>query len=162
MTSSEFQERTASLANTLYREDFEATLYDLYTRCEATQRARLRHDFRTGALQAPRAWRNPADYFRSDLTREQRFRRLLLQTSIAGLRDDYRDDLCELAYCYHNLMFLGLNADSVFEEVAELSDPEVADFLRGFMHRPPADKSMEAFGLVVVQTPDGPMADRSL
>lgn len=161
MTDAEFQNGVTRLKSVSYREGFESAFYDLYTTCESAQRAQLRNSVRTGAIRPPRAWRNPTDYFRIDLTREQRCRRSLLRMSINGLSDDYRDDLCELAYCYHNLALLGLDADSILEEVADLSDPEVAGFLKGFIHRTPKDKSMEAFGLVVVQMPDGPGVDRS-
>ena len=162
MTDAEFQSRVADLRVAPFREDFGTTLYDLYTNCEASHRDRLRNALRSGELQEPKSWRNPTDYERSDLTREQRFRQRLVQMSIRGGSDDHRDDLCALAYYYHNLALMGLDADAILEEVARLSEPEFGRLVRAFVKREPRGKSLEAFGLEVVQTPEGPVADRSL
>ena len=126
MTNAEFQQELTRLKGTIYREDFETALCDLYTVCEPAHRIELRHDVTAGMLKKPTAWRFPTAYFRSDLTREQRIQQSLVQMSITGGSTDYREDLCELAHCYHNLPLLGLDADAIFERVAQLSDPILA------------------------------------
>lgn len=160
MTESEFQRYLSRLRTAKFREDFETALFALYTGCEPAQRAAFRRDLTAGKLQPPTAWRNPTDYFRSDLTREQRLRQSLIRMSIAGRSGDYREDLCALAYIYHNLLLLKLNADGILEDVAHLSDEDFGELVRAFTRRQPMDKSLEAFNLKVFETPDGPVADR--
>ncbi|MDB5333037.1 MAG: hypothetical protein JWP03_4188 [Phycisphaerales bacterium] len=159
MTDAEFQQGLSSLEGMIYREDFETALCDLYASSEPAHRIVLRQDLTAGVLQKPTAWRYPTAYFRSDLTREQRIQQLLIRMSIAGGSTDYREDLRELAYCYHSLLLLGLDADAIFETIAQLSDLKFGRFVRAFLSRPPENKSVEAFGLTIVQTPDGPVVD---
>ena len=64
-----------------------------------------------------------------------------------------------IAYCYHNLALMGIDAVRVLREIAEMSGPRFSDLLLGFVRRPPDLKSLEAIRLQVVQTPDGPVAD---
>src|SRR6476469_10611521 len=74
MMDVEFRQRVEALKSISYREDFEASLYDLYASCEAGHRDVLRSDLKAGRLKSPMAWKNPTDYFRSDLTPEQKCR----------------------------------------------------------------------------------------
>jgi hypothetical protein len=159
MTDAEFQRELARLKGMVYREDFETALCDLYSACEPAHRIVLRHEVTAGVLKKPTAWRFPTAYFRSDLTRERRLLQSLIQMSIAGGSTDSREDLCALAHCYHNLPLLGLDAEAIFEGVAQLSDPNFGRLIRAFLRRHPKDKSLEVFGLRIVQTPDGPIAD---
>ena len=78
--------------------------------------------------------------------------------SIRGPGRDFRDDLRSLAYCYHNLALLGLNADAILKGVAQISPPDFAQLLWGFIEREPEEKSLQAWGLHIVQTPKGPVA----
>ena len=78
--------------------------------------------------------------------------------SIRDGSGDYRDDLMSIAYCYHNLLLLGDDADAVLLEVTEMSAQGFANLLRGFVERSPESKSLEAFALKIEQRPDGPVA----
>jgi hypothetical protein len=162
MTDAEFQKRVSSPAALFFREDFQTALYDLYKAATPEHRDVLRQEHRAGNLRGPTTWRNPADYERSDLTREQHIRERLIAMSIDGAGHDYRDDLMAIAHCYHNLAVLGVDADTVLEELAMLSDEDFARLILNFVRRSPDGKSMKAFGLELVQTPNGPIADFSL
>lgn len=162
LSTPEFETRLAALPEIPFREDFETARYDLYLAASAEQRAVMRQVTKMGTLQAPKQWRNPTDYERSDLTREQRMRRHLVFGSISEGRDDFRDDLCSIAYCYHNLALMGIDADQVLVEVAQLSGPRFANLVMGFVRRSSAQKSLKEWHLQVVQTPDGPAVDHTL
>src|SRR5271157_3378465 len=101
MTDAEFQEALSSLRQLPFREDFEAALFDLYRTATPTQRDKLRDGYKADKLGGSTTWRNPADYFRSDLTREQRMRQGLIARSLMDGTGDFRDDLISIAYCYH-------------------------------------------------------------
>lgn len=163
MTDGQFHKALASLRDLPFREDYQAALFDLYTASNSAQRVELRAASQAGAIDSSKkAWRNPTDYTRSDLTREQRMRQRLLGMSIHDGGDDYRDDLMSIAHCYHNLAVLGVDADAVLEEVAELSGPKFAGLVREFVRRSPQAKSAEVWCLKIVETPDGPAFDRFL
>lgn len=157
---SEFEKRIAALTGISFREDFEAALYDLYQAATPAQRAAIRQATKAGSLQPPKHWRNPTDYNRADLTREKRQRQRLVAMSISEGGVDYRDDLMSIAYCYHNLKLMGIDADQVLEELAQLSGPHFANLVLGFVRRSPDQKSLKAFGLEIEQTPAGPVAER--
>ena len=158
MTDAEFSHRITQLVALEFREDFQTALYDLYVACQPHQRATLRRDLAAKRIHEPHAWRNPTDYFRSDLTTEQKARRSLLRLSMIG-PNDTREDLRELAHAYHALLILGFNADSILEDTARMAEPPTSDFIRAFVARDPQNKSMEAFRLRVVQSPNGPTID---
>lgn len=158
MTDAEFQNRLSSIESLPFREDFRSALYDLYSNAMASQRATIRERHQAGIIESQKPWRNPTDFGRSDLTRRQRIWQHLIAMSIRDGGPDYRDDLMSIAYCYHNLLLLGEDADSVLLEVAEMSAPGFADLLRGFVERSPELKSLEAFALKIEQGPDGPVA----
>jgi hypothetical protein len=159
MTDSDFQHALLSLRDLPFREDFEAALYDLYRDATSAQQAKLRAGHNADTLGGSKTWRNPADYNRSDLTREQRIRQNLMAMSLRDGAPDYRDDLMSIAYCYHNLALLGLNANATLDEIARISGPTFAVLVRGFLRRSPEDMSLEAFGLRIQQTPDGTVAE---
>ncbi len=158
MTDAEFQFRLSSIETLQFREDFKSALYDLYSSATLSQRAVVRERHQAGVLESQKPWRNPTDYDRFDLPRPQRVREQLIAMSIRDGGADYRDDLMSIAYCYHNLLFLGDNADAGLREVAEMSAPRFGKLVRGFVTRSPKDKSMEAFALKIEQKPDGPAA----
>jgi hypothetical protein len=160
MTGPEFHQELARLNAMDHREDFETALCDLYVACEPEQRAALRRDVAGGLLRGPTTWRFPTAYFRSDLTTAQRARQLMIRKSITGGGADHRDDLCDLAWCYHTLRVLGLDAPAFFEMIGRLSDPAFATFVRAFVGRSPENNSLEAFGLRIVETSDGPAVER--
>jgi hypothetical protein len=156
MTDLDFNDGLAELRRTRYREDFETAMYELCMACTIEQCRVLRNEVKDRRLWSSKPWRNPTDYDRSDLTWEQRLRRGVAAWAVRdGDFEDSRDDLCALAWLYHNLVLSGVNADARLEEISERADPSVAKLIRGFINRRPAGKSMEAFGLYVEQTPDG-------
>ena len=159
MTEVEFQNSVKSLREIPFREDFEAVLIELYSKVTPAQRDVLRDRYTADRLGGSTTWKNPGDYFRSDLTREQRAGQWLMLASIREGGPDYRDDLMSIAHCYHNLALRGLDAGAVLEKIATMSGPRFGSLMRGFVTRPSAGKSMEAFGLTVEQTPDGSVAD---
>jgi hypothetical protein len=155
----DFNARLAELRQISYREDFETALYELCMACTIEQCRILRDEVKNQLLWSSKPWRNRADYERSDLTWEQRLRRGVAAWAVRdGNFEDSRDELCSLAWLYHNLALSGVNADARLEEVSERADPRVAKLIRGFIERRPADKSMAAFRLYVEQTPEGPKA----
>lgn len=158
MTDAEFQSRLSSIEALPFREEFKTALYDLYSSATLSQRALVRQRHQAGVIESQKTWRNPTDYNRSDLTRRQRMWEQLIAMSIRDGGADYRDDLMSIAYCYHNLLVFGDDADAVLREVAEMSAPRFANLLRGFVERSPESKSPEKFGLKVEQRPDGPAA----
>ena len=160
MTESIFNARIADLKSMAFREDFLTELYDVYQHATAEQRTMIWHSRALGSFGPPKRWRNPADYDRTDLTREQRLRQSLFEWSINDGSKDCRDDLTGIAFCYHNLALMGIDADRAFEEVAMISSPRFSKLLKEFIQRPPAGKSLEAWGLRVEQSPDGPVAVR--
>ena len=158
MTDAEFQSRLSSIEALPFREEFKTALYDLYSSATPPQRALVRERHQAGVLESQKPWRSPTDYDRADLTPRQRMREQLIAMSIRDGGADYRDDLMSIAYCYHNLLLLGDDADVFLLEVAEMSGPRFANLLRGFVERSPESKSPEKFGLKVEQRPDGPAA----
>jgi hypothetical protein len=161
MTDQDFNDQLAELHRIRYREDFETVLYDLCMACTIEQCRVLRDEVKDRRLWSSKPWRNPTDYDRSDLTWEQRLRREVAAWAVRdGNFEDSRDELCSLAWLYHNLVLRGISADTLLEEVSERTDPRVAKLIRDFITRLPAEKSMEAFLLYVENTPDGPKALR--
>lgn len=158
MTDAEFQSRLSSIEALPFREEFKTALYDLYSSATPSQRALVRERHQAGVLESQKPWRSPTDYDRADLTPHQRMREQLIAMSIRDGGADYRDDLMSIAYCYHNLLLLGDDADVFLLEVAEMSGPRFANLLRGFVERSPESKSPEKFGLKIEQRPDGPAA----
>ena len=158
MTDAEFQSRPSSVEAFPFREEFKTALYDLYSSATPSQTAFVRKRHQSGVMEGQKPWRNPTDYNRSDQTRRQRTKEQLISMSIRDGGADYRDDLMSVAYCYHNLLLLGGDADAFLLEVAEMSAPGFAKLLRGFVERPPESKSLEAFALRIEQRPDGPAA----
>ena len=161
MTDAQFEKALTTLRELPFREDVEAALQDLYKNAAPAQRVSLRHACKQDNLCGSKPWRNPADYDRSDLTREQRMRQRLLAMSIQDGGKDYRDDLMSIAYCYHNLTLLGVDADGELEELATMSAPNFANLLLNFVRRIPQEKSMKSFGLKMKHTPQGPTAEFS-
>jgi hypothetical protein len=155
MNDSEFQVAVLALAKFQFREEFESALSGLYRRATESQRFRLREGYNRKTLGEPTVWRNPADYGRSDLTREQRLWKILLEMSLQETSPDYRDDLMAIAFCYHNFALMGVDADAVLAEVAGLSGPEFAKLVVEFIHRSPVDKGPEAFALKLGMGIDG-------
>jgi len=158
MSETEFRKRVAELQTYEHREDFERSMVELFWSASSEQCGELRAMRANGKLNSPKVWRNPSDYERSDLTHEERVRERLAAISLCWGSDDSRDDLMTIAFCYHNLLMLGNNADETLHDAARRADPRVAHLLLGFLNRLPEDKSMKAFALHMVQTPAGPQA----
>jgi hypothetical protein len=159
MPESEFVKRIAALASIPFREDFETALYDLYQAATPAQRAAIRQAEKTGRWQPSKPWRNPADYERLDLTREQRMRQHLIAMSIRDGGKDYRDDFLSIGYCYFNLAVLGVDADGVLDELAKMSAPKFAELVRRFGHHALDERTLKGWGMEIVQKPGGPVVE---
>ena len=155
LSDDEFQDRLNQVRAISHREDFEEGLFGLYENGTTAQREQLRKLKISEQLVPTMPWKNPSDYFRGDLSRQQKLRRILISLSLSGLSNDVREDLRGLAYCYHNAAFVGFQPEALFEEVAEMSGVEVAKFLRDFLGRAPNNRSLEAFGLRIENTAEG-------
>lgn len=81
---------------------------------------------------------------------------LLAYEAIMDLRhSDPRDELMTLAVVYHGCLAVGIDPKNLFGEVASVSSPRTARFLRDFIKRSPEDKSLEAFMLIVEKNVNG-------
>ena len=157
MTDVEFEQNLTELRNIEFREDYERALYDLCLTCTVDQCKTLRGLMSDRKLWHSKPWRNPTDYFRTDLSWDDQLKRGLAQWCIMdGGSPDFRDDLRGLAKHYHSLLVSGSDPDTLFRDVASRCEPRVAKLILGFIDRRPEDKSMEAFHLHVEQTPEGP------
>ena len=159
MSDSDFRTQLQAALGADFREDFEVALNALYENCASHQRMALRELAKSGRLKPLMPWRNATDFFRSDLTRQQRLRRALLALSMSGISNDYRDDILTLGWCYHNARLFGWEPEQLFGDVGRMSDESVAKFLRDFLRRRPEDLSLSAFGLRIEQTAAGPVAE---
>jgi hypothetical protein len=156
MTDGEFQTQLMALSDLPYGENFETALYQLYRVAEPERRSILRQMNKAGQLRCARPWKNPADYDRSDLTRERHMRESPLANSLEGIGSDWRDTIRSIADCYYNLLVVGADADAALEELIRISDPEFANVVSRFARQPHGRESMKGWGLGVVQTPRGP------
>lgn len=68
---------------------------------------------------------------------------------------DTRDAILGFSIVHNSCRVAGLDPGPVFEEVARAVGGAAARALRGFANRDPADQSMKAFGLSVVEAPGG-------
>ena len=82
--------------------------------------------------------------------------------SIHDFRDDWRDSWLALPLIYHGAIHFGLNADSLFREVAALSGALAARCMIEFIHRKSSDRTLQACKLVEVQTPEGVRLEHNL
>lgn len=161
MTDAEFKDRLDELQRIEFREDYERALYELSTSCTVEQCGPLRDRVSDRKLWHSKPWRNPTDYDRSDLSWPEKLNRGVAKWIVSdGHSKDFRDDLCDLAWHYHNLLLSGLDADQVFRNTAQRCDPRVAKLICDFVNRKPVDKSMRAFHLYIEQTSEGPRAFR--
>lgn len=142
-------------------EDYESKLFSTFTAGDAAQQAELRALIRNGSLPLPKERKNAItsnrwDLDRSDLTRPQKVERWLMWFAIRGRSDDSRDDLISIGCAHCGAEVIGLDVENLFEKHAALCEPEAATFLRKYLTRKPGDKSLKAWRLRVVQTPEGP------
>lgn len=158
MTEFEFQAQLTILNGLSFREDFEAALCELYLAANPTQRDTLRVTTKSSDLQLSKPWKNPTDYDRSDLTREQFLRQSLILLSIADGTGAYRDDLLSIAYCYHNLLLIGVDAEAFLNEIADISGPAFGNWVLNFVNRSSEGKSLQQWGLKIVSTSSGLVA----
>jgi len=78
-----------------------------------------------------------------------------------GRMGDYRDTITCLAPIYHAADKIGLDADSLFREVAaSYLDNGAAKYIRTFPDRPPHVKSLQAFAYKEVDAPTGFVYER--
>jgi hypothetical protein len=81
-----------------------------------------------------------------DRSSEERIRASLIYTSL--MNDyDYRDVLVWLAPIYHSALKSGINAESLFKEISDISSPIAASLIHSFINRPPNSKSLSAWCL---------------
>ena len=59
---------------------------------------------------------------------------------------DCRDSMVPLALLYHSAEKLGLNTNLLFTNAAQTTNQTATQFLLGFLRRPPATRSIAAFG----------------
>lgn len=93
---------------------------------------------------------------------EERIRTSLIYYSIHDFRDDWRDSWLALPLIYHGAIDVGLNADSLFREIAALSGALAAQCMIEFIQRNSSEKSLQACKLVEVQTPQGVRLEHDL
>ena len=93
---------------------------------------------------------------------EERLRASLIYYSIHDFRDDWRDSWLALPLIYHGAIHVGLNADSLFREVAALSGALAAKYMIEFIQRKSSDKTLDACKLVEIQTPQGVRLEHNL
>jgi hypothetical protein len=77
---------------------------------------------------------------------------LIIENCRAG---DCRDTIVRLAPLYHAAGKIGLDADTLFREIASYIDNEAAKHMRNFPDRLPYQKSLKAFYYKEVDTPEG-------
>lgn len=75
--------------------------------------------------------------------------------------EDIRDNLVGIAHAWHLCDANGYNADEVFRDVANVSLPIIGRLLLNFVEHSPENKSLKAFGLKTVTTPDGSLGIES-
>lgn len=158
MTESEFQAQLTILNGLTFQEDFEAALCELYLAAKPTQRDTLRAAQNSGDLQLSKPWRNPTDYDRTELSREKYLRQSLIKLSIADGTGDYRDDLLSIAFCYHNLLLIGVDAETFLKQIADISGPAFGKWILSFINRSSESKSLQQWGLKIVSTSSGLIA----
>ena len=93
---------------------------------------------------------------------EERIRASLIYYSIHDFRDDWRDSWLALPLIYHSAIHVGLNADSLFREVAALSGALAAQRMIEFIQRKASERSLAACKLAEVRTPQGVRLEHSL
>src|SRR6185295_15125219 len=71
-------------------------------------------------------------------------------------RTDFRDILMSLSLLYHSANRIGANANQLFRETANLSEPNVAKLLTGFVSRSAEEKDLRtSWGYDEVETAGG-------
>jgi hypothetical protein len=78
----------------------------------------------------------------------------LIAIALGDADRDPRDLMITVAAHHHVARYLGLGPAEVFDEAADYADPDTADVLRVFGRRD--DVTLQAFGLRLIDTPDGP------
>jgi hypothetical protein len=78
-----------------------------------------------------------------------------------SIRDspEWREDVLSIAYIYYSAKLLGLDADTLLEEIAQMSNPGLAGLMRQFVNRPLEATTLRKYLLHIVQTPNGPAID---
>lgn len=75
---------------------------------------------------------------------------------IEAERTDFRDILMSLSLLYHSAKRIGADANQLFRDTAQLSEPNVATLLTGFIGRPPEEKDLRtSWGYDEVETAAG-------
>jgi hypothetical protein len=156
MRDSEFDARLTTLVAAHPTEAEFAALCELFRVASPAQRSRLCHavppTFGTWAL--PDRYSLAAGDVPNSVA-ERRLRDLLTWHAVAPSLD-FRDDLVALAPLYHSTVRLGLDARALFDEVAATAaTPGAAALIRDFPRRHPEDRSLAAFLLREVSTPEG-------
>jgi len=150
-----FQEQ---LQNILAEPDRKHAFYNLaslYASVTAAQRKEIRNgwDFRRDWLLADQ--NSLACQIPGEKPCEERIRASLIYYSIHDFRDDWRDSWLALPLIYYSAVYAGLNADSLFREVAAISGVSAAQCMIEFIQRKASDKSLAACKLVEVLTAQG-------
>jgi hypothetical protein len=80
----------------------------------------------------------------------------LIAAQLAMMVDDDRSVLPSFALLYRSAELIGVDATSVFREMSFLAEHPMRETPRQFADRAPADKAIEAMGLMLVNEPSGP------
>lgn len=138
------------------REEAYYQLVDLFMNASAEVRDRIRQCWDFGVI-----WNYPscatlACSKKQTHSCEERIRAALAYYVIEDLRqEDIRDQLVALAMIYNSCHIVNIDPKRIFEEMALVSTPKVATFLREFIARRPEDKSLDAFMLTKRVNADG-------
>jgi len=81
------------------------------------------------------------------LDAQERIEARLVCHAINGSEHNVREILMDLCFCYHAGLRAGLDAFSLFETAAAISDAETSCLIHSFLRRKPEDKSLWAFGV---------------
>lgn len=74
---------------------------------------------------------------------------------------DLREVIFALVVIYQSMKIVNINTDSVFEEIANVSDAKFNKILRDFISRKEEDKALKAFLLHKVENKDGEIEIKS-
>ena len=156
MNDSEFRGRLDALLTGPRHEMDSHELCELFLAGNPSQRAELR----TRVNPEDGTWRVPpiaklASGEPHPIPAETRIRDVLVWQAIEGGERDFRDNLMSIALAYDAAVRLGVDAEQLFDRVADIAPPNAARLLRSFPRRRPHDRSLEAFRYRAVPTAHG-------
>ena len=156
MTSSEIITRIDEIVGLPDREEAYFQLASLFVQGPENMRKQIRNEWDFGVTWTYPNPRRLACSIRESHSCRERARAILIYNAINDLKQgDPRDELVSVAIVYHACLATNINPRELFEEVALISSPRIACFLKDFLRRDNDDKSLEAFMLVRKKNEDG-------